>query len=267
MDFLSLKILLLLGTVVLGKTLRFQILTRDDGSKEIISPSAGATPSPDVRFLAQDLNLSLDNSSVNDEASKLMNTWNTYTADGWSARKNAVYENSTKLEVLDKKARSEDFSTQVVTQQPSFWEMIQQLYDCFRDDEKHDSSLVCLKSRMTKMFLNLMDQSFNQGGKSLVHGKKLLKGALLPLLVLLVIKYLVALPVIAAGLITIKTFWLSLLSAGVAAFGAPWKQEHLLKRFRPDGDQGWNGGPAWAANMHADLRHDQKMEPTEKYFM
>lgn len=283
MDFLSLKILLmLLTTAAFSKTLRFQIVTRDDGRKEIINPSTGATPSPDVRFLARDLNLLLDNSSAPEdkfvsrdlnnssgpeETKKLMNTWNTYTANGWSGRKNSLYANSTPLLVLDKKARSEDFSNEII-EPPSFWEMIQRLYDCFQSDEKHESSIVCLKSRMTKMFLNLMDQSFNQGGKSseektLIQGKKLLKGALLPLLVILVIKYLVALPVIAAGLITIKTFWLSLLSAGVAAFGAPWKSQHVVKRYRPDADQGWSGGPAWAANLHI----DEKMEPTEKYFM
>lgn len=305
-------LVVMVASVALAKTLRYQIVTRGDGQKEIHSQHGESEISPDLRFLAQDLNLSFDNTQQQPEADhttdpptseepekdahQLMNKWNTYTANGWTGQKNQVYANSTKLIIYDdhpntsketlpktKQGRSEnitaepDLSVEVAIDQPGVWEVIERLYDCFQDGSKDGSTVECLKRRITNFFLKFVDQSLaSTTGKStektLVHGKKVLKGALLPLLVLLIIKYLVTLPVIAAGLITIKTFWLSLLSAGVAAFGAPWKQGNIIKRYRPEADQGWSHQhqhqpPAWTTAIYPGNEIAKIGTATDKYYM
>lgn len=129
----------------------------------------------------------------------------------------------------------------------SIWDIFSHLYQCVEHYTIQDGLFNCLSIRVSgllgssepksndeededkdededeEIFEDSSNSTETEGRyntrKSIYGSKRFIYHVLLPLLVTIVIKYLLALPFIVLGILTTKTFWLSLLSAGAVTFG------------------------------------------------
>ncbi|KAK6618821.1 hypothetical protein RUM43_013212 [Polyplax serrata] len=253
-----------------GKTIRSQIRTNEDGTKQLIFDES--VDQKDIDLMTDDLKLAsvaddnrIDDAAVSREEKPieekstgkkeniLMKHWNSLTEVGWKQFGESavngdgadIKESKFRYQVRNtgegvkeaKPSHAESHEDKPQVDEPSSTDL-HEFIQPDTSDQKHsttESTQIALSSpdlpKGKNETVEGQRRTFRRSSRTFLRPRRLLHKILLPLLVLIVIKYLVTLPFVAVSAFTLNSMWLGLLSLAAVFFSKFKSQDKIYHKY------------------------------------